>query len=57
MNAQKPERVAKVIARAGICSRREAERWIADNRVQVDGKTLLSPAFTVDNSNIICIRS
>ena len=53
MSEQKPERVAKVIARAGICSRREAERWIADNRVRVDGKTLLSPALTVNDSNII----
>ena len=55
MNAQKPERVAKVIARAGICSRREAERRIADNRVIVDGKTLFSPATTVCDSNVILV--
>ena len=53
MSEQKPERVAKIIARAGLCSRREAERWIANNRVRVDGKTLQSPAFTVDTSNFI----
>ena len=53
MSEQKPERVAKIIARAGLCSRREAERWIANNRVRVDGKTLQSPAFTVDASNFI----
>jgi 23S rRNA pseudouridine2605 synthase len=53
MSEQKPERIAKVIARAGLCSRREAERWIADNRVRVDGKMLDSPAFTVDYKNII----
>ena len=41
------ERIAKVMARAGLCSRRDAERWIADGRVSVNGKTLASPAFTV----------
>ena len=29
------DRIAKVIARAGLCSRREAEAWIADGRVAV----------------------
>lgn len=41
------ERIAKVIARAGLCSRRDAERWIADGRVSVNGKILATPAFTV----------
>jgi len=41
------ERIAKVIARAGLCSRRDAERWIFDGRVSVNGTTLTSPAFTV----------
>jgi len=34
------ERIAKAIARAGLCSRREAEAWIAAGRVAVDGKAL-----------------
>jgi 23S rRNA pseudouridine2605 synthase len=42
-----PERVAKVIARAGLCSRRDAERWIAEGRVAVDGEVLTTPAVTV----------
>ncbi|MGE5268361.1 MAG: pseudouridine synthase [Thiohalocapsa sp.] len=42
-----PERIAKVIARAGLCSRRDAERWIAEGRVSVDGAVLTSPAVTV----------
>jgi 23S rRNA pseudouridine2605 synthase len=41
------ERIAKVIARAGLCSRRDAERWILEGRVSVNGKTLASAAFTV----------
>jgi 23S rRNA pseudouridine2605 synthase len=41
------ERVAKAIARAGLCSRREAERWIAEGRVAVNGRVLTSPAVTV----------
>lgn len=41
------ERIAKVIARAGLCSRRDAERWIAEGRVAVDGKVLTSAAVTV----------
>src|SRR5690348_7535856 len=42
-----PQRIAKVLARAGLCSRRDAERWIAEGRVAVDGKVLTSPAVTV----------
>jgi len=42
------ERIARVLARAGLCSRREAERWIAEGRVAVGGKVLTSPALNVD---------
>jgi 23S rRNA pseudouridine2605 synthase len=48
-----PERIAKVMARAGLCSRRDAERWIAEGRVAVDGKVLTSPAVTVTAENEI----
>ena len=51
--SEKPERIAKRIARAGICSRREAEVYIADGRVKVNGVLLESPAFTVTESDII----
>ncbi|HVG81300.1 MAG TPA: pseudouridine synthase [Methylomirabilota bacterium] len=47
MAEAKGDRIAKLIARAGLCSRRDAERWIAQGRVSVDGKVLASPAFTV----------
>lgn len=41
------ERIAKRLARAGLCSRREAETWIAAGRVFVNGRLLDTPAFTV----------
>jgi 23S rRNA pseudouridine2605 synthase len=41
------ERIAKVMARAGLCSRRDAEAWIVAGRVAVNGERLASPAFTV----------
>ncbi len=49
------DRIAKVMARAGLCSRREAERWIAEGRVVVDGVTLDSPAFKVGKSATISV--
>ena len=42
-----PQRIAKAMARAGLCSRREAERWIGDGRVRVNGEVLTTPAVTV----------
>ncbi|MFX4219864.1 MAG: pseudouridine synthase [Thalassobaculum sp.] len=50
-----PERIAKRLARAGLCSRRDAERWIADGRVSVDGKLLDSPAITVTDASEIVV--
>ncbi|MDF0603180.1 pseudouridine synthase [Psychromarinibacter sp. C21-152] len=41
------ERIAKVLARAGVASRREAERMIAAGRVAVNGKVIDSPALNV----------
>jgi 23S rRNA pseudouridine2605 synthase len=45
------QRIAKVMARAGICSRRDAEAWIAEGRVSVNGEVLLSPAFNVSEAD------
>ena len=42
-----PMRIAKAMARAGLCSRREAERWIAEGRVSVNGQVLKTPAVEV----------
>src|SRR5277367_3374349 len=45
------QRIAKVMARAGICSRRDAEAWIAEGRVSVNGEVLSSPAFNVNDAD------
>jgi 23S rRNA pseudouridine2605 synthase len=47
MAEAKGDRIAKLMARAGLCSRRDAERWIAEGRVSIDGKKLNSPAVNV----------
>jgi 23S rRNA pseudouridine2605 synthase len=45
------QRIAKVMARAGVCSRRDAEAWIAEGRVSVNGAVLTSPAFNVSEAD------
>ncbi|MDX1401715.1 MAG: pseudouridine synthase [Kiloniellales bacterium] len=47
MAERKGERIAKIIARAGICSRREAEVLVKEGRVSVNGEKLSTPAVTV----------
>ena len=49
------ERVAKAMARAGACSRRDAEQWIAEGRVAVNGRVLASPAFNVREGDAITV--
>ena len=49
------ERLAKRIARAGLCSRRDAERWIEAGRVQVDGQLVKSPALNVTEASRIVV--
>ncbi|PWR25960.1 pseudouridine synthase [Zavarzinia aquatilis] len=50
-----PERIAKYLARAGICSRRDAEKLIEEGKVAVDGVTLNSPAFKVTGAERITV--
>src|SRR6516165_236411 len=49
------ERIAKVIARAGLASRREAEAWIEGGRVSVNGEVISSPALNVTPSDRISV--
>ncbi len=49
------DRIAKVIARAGICSRRDAEKLIAGGRVALDGATVTTPAIRVGPHQIVSV--
>ena len=49
------ERIAKVMARAGLCSRREAERWIEDGRVEINGTKITSAALNVSANDKIIV--
>lgn len=51
----KGERIAKVMARAGLCSRRDAERWIASARVELNGEILMTPATVVTEEDKIVV--
>lgn len=49
------ERIAKVIARAGIASRRDAEAWIAEGRIGLNGETVTQPGTTVGPDDQITV--
>jgi 23S rRNA pseudouridine2605 synthase len=49
------DRIAKVIARAGICSRRDAENLILNGRVKIDGVVIDTPAIRVTSANKILV--
>jgi 23S rRNA pseudouridine2605 synthase len=48
-------RIAKAMAHAGLCSRRDAEAWIAAGRVSVNGKVLTTPAHVVSPGDKIVV--
>jgi 23S rRNA pseudouridine2605 synthase len=52
---QSGERLAKVIARSGLCSRRDAEDWIKGGRVSVNGAVIRTPAFNVTDRDTIAV--
>jgi 23S rRNA pseudouridine2605 synthase len=49
------ERIAKIVARAGLASRREAETWIAAGRVTVNGEVIRSPARNVGENDLVTV--
>ena len=49
------QRLAKFIARSGVCSRRQAEEYIAQKRVTVNGEIISTPAFNVTGSELIAL--
>jgi 23S rRNA pseudouridine2605 synthase len=51
------ERIAKVVSRAGLASRRDAEEWIVQGRVTVNGRVINSPALDVTANDVISVDS
>jgi len=49
------ERIAKVVSRAGLASRRDAEAWIVRGRVSVNGRVINSPALDVTTRDVITV--
>ncbi|WP_024514108.1 pseudouridine synthase [Bradyrhizobium sp. Tv2a-2] len=49
------ERIAKVLARAGLASRRDSEEWIVQGRVAVNGRVINSPALDVTSNDVITV--
>ena len=49
------ERIAKVVSRAGLASRRDAEEWITQGRVTVNGRVINSPALDVTANDVIAV--
>ncbi|MAI12434.1 MAG: pseudouridine synthase [Rhodospirillaceae bacterium] len=54
-NIDTEERISKRLARAGLCSRREAERWINAGRVSIDNEVINTAAINVSNKNLILV--
>ena len=52
---EKKERIAKMMAAAGLCSRRDAERWIEAGRVSVNGEILKTPACLVGAADTVLV--
>ncbi len=53
--AHEGDRIAKVMARAGLCSRRDAEAWIAEGRVSVNGETLATAARNITGEDSVTV--
>ena len=49
------ERIAKFIARSGVCSRRKAEELIKEKRITINGEVVTSPALNVDGTEKILL--
>ena len=49
------ERIAKIVSRAGLCSRRDAEEWITQGRVAVNSRVINSPALDITENDVVTI--
>lgn len=54
-SAERGERIAKFLARAGVASRRDAEKLIAEGRVKLEGRAVETPATFVKPGDIITV--
>jgi 23S rRNA pseudouridine2605 synthase len=54
-DVERGERIAKIIARSGLCSRRDAERLIAEGRVAWNGEKIASPAVNISPDALITV--
>lgn len=52
---EQPERIAKYLARLGIGSRRQVERWLADQRIRIDGALPPGPGIRISADNRITL--
>ena len=55
IKSNETERIAKKLSRAGVCSRREAERWIAEGRIKVNNVILSTSATNVSEKDKILV--
>jgi 23S rRNA pseudouridine2605 synthase len=49
------ERINRYLAHCGLCSRREADRWIEAGRVSLNGKPIKQPGVTVQAEDVVCV--
>jgi 23S rRNA pseudouridine2605 synthase len=49
------ERIAKLMSRAGLASRRDAEEWVTQGRVTVNGRIINSPALDVTENDVVMV--
>ena len=55
LNTNKKIRIAKFIAKSGLCSRRDAEIKVLNGEVSVDGELITSPALNVSNQSVVIV--
>ena len=56
LNTNKKIRIAKFIAKSGLCSRRDAEIKVLNGEVSVDGELITSPALNVSNQSVVIVE-